>query len=39
MKKLLKKELKADKLAKFSLRWKPFRTVASWYIWRSLENN
>lgn len=38
MEKLLKKELKADKLAKFSLRWKPFRTVASWYLWRSLEN-
>lgn len=19
--------------------WKPFRTVASWYLWRSLENN
>lgn len=38
MKKLLKKELKDDKLANFSMRWKPYRTVASWYIWRILEN-
>ncbi len=38
MKKLLEKELKGDKLAKFSMRWKPWRTVASWYLWRSLEN-
>ena len=36
--KLLGKYLKTDKLAKFALRWKPYRTIASWYIWRSLEN-
>jgi len=24
--------------AKFTLRWKPYRTVASWYIWRILDN-
>jgi DNA-3-methyladenine glycosylase II len=23
--------------AKFAERWKPYRTVASWYLWRSLE--
>ncbi len=38
MKKLLKKELKDDKLAKFAERWKPYRTVASWYLWALLEN-
>ena len=27
------------KSAKFAVKnWKPFRTVASWYLWRSLEN-
>ena len=25
-------------VVKFSERWKPYRTVASWYIWRNLEN-
>ena len=36
--KLTKKKIKPDKMEKFALRWKPYRTVASWYIWRSLEN-
>src|SRR3989344_7086530 len=36
--KLIKRNLKPDKMAKFAERWKPYRTVASWYIWRSLEN-
>lgn len=31
------KNLTGDKLLKFSLRWQPYRTVASWYLWRSLE--
>lgn len=31
------KKLEKEKLAKFCWRWKPYRTVASWYIWRSLE--
>ena len=35
---LIKRNLKPDKMAKFAERWKPYRTVASWYIWRSLEN-
>lgn len=36
--KLLKKNLNPQKMVKFSERWKPYRTVASWYIWRNLEN-
>ena len=24
---------------KFAERWKPYRTVASWYIWKSLDNS
>lgn len=36
--KLIKKRLEGPALAKFGERWKPYRTVASWYIWRSLEN-
>lgn len=38
IKRLLKRELKSQKLAKFAERWKPYRTVASWYVWRNLEN-
>lgn len=36
--KITGKKLEKEKLLKFSERWKPYRTVASWYIWRSLEN-
>lgn len=36
--KITGKKLEKEKLTKFSERWKPYRTVASWYIWRSLEN-
>ena len=35
--KVVEKKLEGEKLAKFALRWKPYRTVASWYIWRVLE--
>ncbi|OGM10835.1 hypothetical protein A2Z22_03035 [Candidatus Woesebacteria bacterium RBG_16_34_12] len=38
MKKLLNKELIKEEMSKFALRWKPYRTVASWYIWKSLED-
>ncbi len=38
LKKLLKKDLKPLEMDAFSVRWKPHRTVASWFIWRSLEN-
>lgn len=33
----ISKAMKKLKLKK-SDRWKPYRTVASWYLWRSLEN-
>jgi len=36
--KLLGKPLKVGKMAKFAYRWKPYRTIASWYIWKSLDN-
>lgn len=33
------KKFDKEKSAKFALKiWAPYRTVASWYIWRSLEN-
>jgi len=38
MRKLLNKELKAEEMSKFALRWKPYRTVASWYLWTLLDN-
>src|SRR3989344_913728 len=36
--KLTKQRLEGPALAKFGERWAPYRTVASWYVWRSLEN-
>jgi len=34
------KKWQKEKSAKFAeTNWKPYRTVASWYLWRSLENN
>jgi 3-methyladenine DNA glycosylase/8-oxoguanine DNA glycosylase len=27
-----------EKLAKHGEKWRPYRTVASWYLWRTLEN-
>lgn len=38
MKKITKKEMTKIQMEKFSERWKPFRTFASWYIWRNLDN-
>src|SRR4030043_89886 len=35
--KVVGKNFNEDKMVKFALRWKPYRTVASWYIWRTLE--
>lgn len=35
--KLIKKDMNNGGVEKFAFRWKPYRTVASWYIWRSLE--
>jgi DNA-3-methyladenine glycosylase II len=37
--KIIGRKLEGEKLAKFAEEhWKPYRTVASWYLWRSLEN-
>lgn len=37
--KVVGRKLEGEKLAKFAEKhWKPYRTVASWYLWRSLEN-
>lgn len=37
MKQLLQKDLEKQEMVKFALRWKPYRTCASWYIWRNLD--
>jgi len=34
----LRKRPKADRLRKIAEPWRPYRTVACWYLWRSLEN-
>lgn len=37
--KIIGRKLEGKRLAKFAEKhWKPYRTVASWYLWRSLEN-
>ena len=36
--KILKKRIKPRNLGRISLRWKPYRTVASWYVWRVLDS-
>ena len=38
MQRLLAKNLTKAQKEEFSLRWKPYRTVASWYVWRVLDN-
>ena len=38
MKKLLKKEIKTQKIAEYASRWEPYRTAAAWYIWKALDN-
>lgn len=38
MKKLLNKELNDEEMLKFAERWRPYRTAASWYIWRIIDN-
>jgi len=30
--------LRIDQVVAISNRWKPYRTVASWYLWRSIDN-
>ena len=38
MRKILNINLEPEKIKKFALRWKPYRSVAAWYIWKSLDN-
>ena len=37
MEKMFGKKLDKPEILKKSTNWKQFRTVASWYLWRSLE--
>jgi DNA-3-methyladenine glycosylase II len=34
----LRKKPRADRIHKIGDAWRPYRTVACWYLWRSLEN-
>jgi DNA-3-methyladenine glycosylase II len=34
----LRQRPKADRLRKIGEAWRPYRSVASWYLWRSLDN-
>jgi len=34
----LRKRPKADRMRRIGEAWRPYRTVACWYLWRSLEN-
>ena len=34
----LRKRPKPDRMRKIAEAWRPYRTVACWYLWRSLEN-
>ena len=38
MEKLLRKQFKTQKIAEYATRWKPYRTVAAWYVWKALDN-
>jgi len=38
IRKILGINLEPEKIKRFARRWKPYRTVASWYVWKSLEN-
>ncbi|HEU4892651.1 MAG TPA: DNA-3-methyladenine glycosylase [Vicinamibacterales bacterium] len=35
----LRKRPKPDRIRKIAESWRPYRTVACWYLWRSLEND
>lgn len=39
MKKLIKKDLDKEQMVRFAEKWAPNRTLASWYIWKSLDNS
>jgi DNA-3-methyladenine glycosylase II len=34
----LRKRPTPDRLQKLGEAWKPYRTIACWYLWRSLDN-
>ena len=34
----LRKRPKPERLRKLGEAWKPYRSIASWYLWRSLDN-
>jgi 3-methyladenine DNA glycosylase/8-oxoguanine DNA glycosylase len=34
-----RKDPKPDSIVKHARRWQPYRSVASWYLWRSLDTN
>ncbi len=34
----LRKKPKPDRIRKIAEAWRPYRTIACWYLWRSLEN-
>jgi DNA-3-methyladenine glycosylase II len=36
-KKVVGKNMNKEKLEKFAMCWRPYRTVASWYLWKSSE--
>ena len=37
MKQILKKDMSFERMVKFAERWRPWRTVASWYLWKILD--
>jgi len=37
--KLLGNRINGDKLAQHATRWKPYRTVAAWYVWKIVDND
>ncbi|MFZ5932561.1 MAG: DNA-3-methyladenine glycosylase family protein [Patescibacteria group bacterium] len=36
--KLLKRRVSSQKIGKFAERWKPYRSLAAWYIWEIVDN-
>jgi DNA-3-methyladenine glycosylase II len=34
----LRKRPNADRIRRIGEAWRPYRSVASWYLWRSLDN-
>lgn len=38
LKKMFKKDYSVRKIEQIAMNWKPYRTLASWYLWRFLEN-